>query len=81
MAKFFASKSPDISDREKRNMERARKIAGILTEVLQSGQEHPRAKVYRKLLSAFGRKEGTALYQTVKDATAQILLERGGPLS
>lgn len=27
MAKFFASKSPDISDREKRNMERARKIA------------------------------------------------------
>lgn len=61
--------------------ERAREIAGILTEVLQSGQEHPRAKVYRKLLSAFGRKEGTALYQTVKDATAQILLERGGPLS
>nr|WP_304580505.1 glycoside hydrolase family 3 protein [uncultured Acetatifactor sp.] len=27
MAKFFASKSPDISDREKKNMERARKIA------------------------------------------------------
>lgn len=56
--------------------ERAKDIAGILSDILQSRQEHPRATVYRQFLSAFGRKEGTALYQTVRETAGQILLER-----
>ena len=57
---------------------RAEETAAILTGVLQSPEVHPKAAVYRKMLSAFGREGGSALYRTVRDFTGQLLLERDG---
>lgn len=57
---------------------RAEETAAILTGVLQSPEVHPKAAVYRKMLSAFGREEGSALYRAVRDFTGQLLLERDG---
>lgn len=43
MAKFFASKSPEISEREKRNMERSRKVAAQGMVLLQNNGVLPLA--------------------------------------
>lgn len=59
---------------------RAEETAAILTGVLQSPEVHPKAAVYRKMLSAFGREEGGALYRTVREFTGQLLLERDAGL-
>ena len=55
---------------------RAREIAGIVSEVLRSGEEHQRAAIYRRILSTFGRKDGVELYRAAKDSVGQFLLEQ-----
>lgn len=55
---------------------RAEELSAIVSEVLERGEAHPKAAVYRKILSAYGRVEGGELYRAVKEAVEQILSER-----
>lgn len=55
---------------------KAREAAGIVSEVLRSGEEHQRAAIYRRILSTFGRKDGTELYRAAKDSVGQLILEQ-----
>lgn len=59
---------------------RAREAAEIVSEVLRSGEERQRAVIYRRLLSAFGRKDGVELYRAAKDSVGQLIRERDFPL-
>ncbi|MEY8386495.1 PIN domain-containing protein [Oscillospiraceae bacterium 38-13] len=56
--------------------DRTRKVSDIVEEVLESGEQRRQALVYRRILAAFGRKDGTELYRAVKAETAQLILER-----
>ena len=48
MAKFFAATSPELSEREKRNMERSRKIAAQGMVLLENNGALPLAPGGRK---------------------------------
>lgn len=56
--------------------EQTRKVSSIVEEVLESGEQRRQAAVYRRILAAFGRKDGTELYRAVREETARFLLER-----
>lgn len=55
---------------------RAKEVSAIVTEVLESGEEHRRAAIYRRILSAFGRRDGVELYRAAKESVGQLLEER-----
>lgn len=58
---------------------RAREAAEIVSEVLRSGEGRQRAVIYRRLLSAFGRKDGVELYRAAKDSVGQLIREGAFP--
>ena len=58
--------------------ERSGGVAAILSEILAGGAAHPQAAAYRRILSAYGRREGTDLYRAVRETVSQILDERSG---
>lgn len=55
---------------------RAEEVSVIVSEVLRSGEGHRKAEVYRRMLSAFGRKDGVELYRAAKEPLEQILSEQ-----
>lgn len=56
--------------------ERAEEVCALIGEIIQSGAARQKADVYRRMLSTYGRKEGTELYRAVKDLLTQLIADQ-----
>ena len=45
-------------------------------DVLSGGAKRQRSAIYRRMLSAFGRAEGTETYRAAKEIIGQMVLEQ-----
>ena len=51
-------------------------VTAIVMDVLSGGAKRQRSAIYRRMLSAFGRAEGTETYRAAKEIIGQMVLEQ-----
>lgn len=52
------------------------KVTAIVMDVLSGGAKRQRSAIYRRMLSAFGRAEGTEIYRAAKEVIGQMVSEQ-----